>query len=107
MALPATLNATKTDRNTGIPADFSFRSSIRCFFDENHFGKTFREVSPHIYIQGALLAGCPKSFWILGNCGGFVRLVRNDAVNSAEVEVLGLKMARRGSQTGHFRGKMA
>ena len=90
MALPATLNATKTDRNTGIPADFSFRSSIRCFFDENHFGKTFREVSPHIYIKGALLAGC-----------------RNDAVNSAEVEVLGLKMARRGSQTGHFRGKMA
>jgi hypothetical protein len=44
--LPATPNATKTDRNTGLPADFNFGGSIRCLFDEIRFGHTFDDVAP-------------------------------------------------------------
>lgn len=44
--LPAVPNATKSDRNTGVPGDFNFGSSIRCMFDEIRFGRTFDDVAP-------------------------------------------------------------
>lgn len=44
--LPALPDATKSDRNTGMPGDFNFGSSIRCQFDEVRFGHTFPDVAP-------------------------------------------------------------
>ena len=44
--LPPLPDATKSDRNTGVPKDFDIRSTIRCVFDEIRFGRTFAEVAP-------------------------------------------------------------
>ena len=44
--LPAVPDATKSDRNTGIPGDFNLGSAVHCQFDEVRFGRTFADVAP-------------------------------------------------------------
>jgi hypothetical protein len=44
--LPVTPSATKSDTDTGIPADFNIGSSIKTVFDEIRFGPTWESVSP-------------------------------------------------------------
>jgi len=44
--LPSVPDATKSDRNTGVPGDFNLGSSVHCQFDEVRFGRTFGDVAP-------------------------------------------------------------